>query len=104
MTWLSDETVAAGLREAVRLRQGYSPTEDDLVGAPLISSWVAEPLPGASGFRRLAGYVIGHPTIGSGWCTTSALVAIDPARNWARTVSRYYRLGPTLDEVACGDG
>ena len=48
---------------------------------------------------RLIGVVSGHPSIADGWCTTSVVLAADEAAGWARTVSRYYRLGPRLGET-----
>lgn len=45
MTRLTTEAVAADLREAMRINQGYLPTEADLGSAPLLSDWMIEPLP-----------------------------------------------------------
>lgn len=91
------DTVAAGLREAARIAAGFVPGEAELAGAPLLSSWIVEVQPG--GLIRLVGSVSGHPTISDGWCTTSVVLAADETAGWARTVSRYYRLGPKLGEV-----
>lgn len=65
-------------------------SEDDLEGAPLIDDWVvagdAEPC--------LIGRVTGHPTIRDGrLISTSLLLAISVQEGWARTLSRFYRLG-----------
>lgn len=40
----------------------------------------------------LAGEVSGHPQL-HGSITTSALIVLDPGLTWARTMSRFYRLG-----------
>ncbi|WP_439605110.1 DUF6634 family protein [Shinella sp.] len=41
----------------------------------------------------------GHPSLGdSALASTSIVLAIDINAGWARTVSRYYRLGPSREE------
>lgn len=97
MSILPKEVVAAGLREAARIAAGYVPNEADLAGAPLLSNWAVEAQFG--GLVRLVGVVTGHPSLRDGWCTTSIVLAADEEAGWARTVSRYYRLGPKLGEV-----
>jgi hypothetical protein len=104
MSRLSDETVIAGLRAAVRLRSGAVPTDTELEGAPMLSGWVLERVIG--GYRRFGGFVSGHPNLPDGWCWTSVVLFIEPDRRWARTISRLYRLGnplwPEPDEVRGG--
>lgn len=97
MSRLSKQAVAAGLREAARLKAGFVPGETELAGAPLLSHWVVEPVSG--GLVRLFGEVSGHPLLPDGWCTTSAVLAADEAAGWVRTASRYYRLGPKLSQA-----
>lgn len=97
MSILTRQIVAAGLREAARVAAGYVPNETDLAGAPLLSGWAVEPQ--EPDLIRLVGIVTGHPSIPDGWCTTSIVLAADEEAGWARTVSRYYRLGPRLGEV-----
>lgn len=81
------------LAELDGVRTGAPP---DLRDAPLIDDW--------SVFRSgdasfLVGRVTGHPNIADGHLArTSLLVAMDGARSWARTLSRFYSLGaPTQD-------
>lgn len=102
MSKLSKKAIAAGLREAARIGAGFVPGEVELAEAPLLTSWIIEPLPG--GLLRLVGVVSGHPLIRDGWCTTSPLIAADSDAGWARTVSRYYRLGARLGEVRHRNG
>ena len=97
MTMLTDEAIAAGLREWTRIRNGFVPGEAELAGAPVLSHWTVEVLPG--GLPYLIGEVSGHPQLADGWCTTSVLLAADLELGWARTLSRYYRLGPKLGEI-----
>lgn len=93
MSRLSKEVVAAGLRGAARIKSGFVPGSAELAGAPLLSHWVVEPVPG--GLGRLVGLVSGHPLLPDGWCTTSPVLAADEDAGWVRTASRYYRLGPS---------
>ena len=96
MSILSREILEAGLREAARIAEGFVPGEAELAGAPVLSHWAVQAQPG--GTVRLIGVVSGHPSIRDGWCTTSVVLAADINAGWARTVSRYYRLGPMLGE------
>lgn len=41
----------------------------------------------------LMGHVSGHPTLGTTFLRTSELYYIDTQSGWARTLSRWYRLG-----------
>ena len=79
-----------------RLREGWAPGREVLARAPVLASWSIE--------RRgdgvcLIGEVDGHPLIEwSRRIRTSALIAMDARRlHWARTVSRFYRLGCPRD-------
>lgn len=101
MSILSRQAIAAGLREAGRIENGYVPTKADLTDAPILSDWMIEPLRG--GLYRLVGTVSDHPSIRDGWCTTSPVLAIDPLGAWVRTVSRYYRLGPVMGDQVLRD-
>lgn len=66
------------------------PTARQLRDAPLISNWTLGHRPEAI----LIGYVIGHPGIPEGPAFTSGLYYADPQLGIARTLSRWYRLGP----------
>ena len=96
MASLSREVVLEGLRVAARIHEGHSPSEAELDSAPVISLWTLEPV--GEGLSRLAGIVVGHPRLRDGVCFTSAVLAMDPQMKWARTVSRWYRLGPSLTD------
>jgi hypothetical protein len=73
------------------------PSAEDLAKAPMLDNWVA--------FRytlstaQLLGTPIGHPVRSSLFVKTSFLCAIDPGGTWARTISRWYRLGKMLSDV-----
>lgn len=94
MVRLSDETLVAGLRELSKLEAGKVPSEEELSQAPHLSNWVFGEIDG--GFRRLGGIVTGHPRIRDGWIWTSVVLFVSPDKKWARTVSRYYNLGDTM--------
>lgn len=47
----------------------------------------------------LWGEVTDHPVLGNASIHTSQLIAIDPAAGWARTASRWYRLGRSIDAL-----
>lgn len=81
-----------------RLIADGRPSHADLADAPSLDCW--------SPTTRLApalfGLATGHPRIGNNRATlTSEVFAIDRDRRWARTWSRWYRLG---DALPSGDG
>lgn len=45
----------------------------------------------------LIGRVTGHPLLGDRTASTSPLWFADPDGTWVRTLSRFYRLGPSAD-------
>lgn len=65
------------------------PTDRDLASAPLIDNYALELVPRA----RLAGRVLGHPRLPDGFVTTSEVWIFAGVEGWARTYSRFYRLG-----------
>lgn len=67
------------------------PSEADLANAPVLSDWKAAVSP--HGHMVMWGDVADHPILGTEPITTSQLVAIHPEAGWARTASRWYRLG-----------
>ena len=97
LTLLTEEAIAAGLRELARIRDGFAPGEAELADAPVLLHWTAEALPG--GLLCLICVVSGHPLLADGWCRTSVMLAADIEAGWGRTISRYYRIGPKLGEV-----
>lgn len=80
-----------------RIEKGEAPTPDELARAPRLEFWcVVEDGP----FRVLQGVVSGHPHIRDGaLVATSPLVVLAENRCWARTLSRFYRLGLSLGEA-----
>lgn len=71
------------------IRELKAPTIRDIVGAPVIDNW-------AIGHRiepALVGEVTGHPLAGPGPVVTSGLYYLDPVAGYARTLSRWYKLG-----------
>jgi hypothetical protein len=75
-----------------KLASGWRPDATTLAEAPLIEDWYADHYPGTRNVC-LVGKVTGHPVLGNKVVTTSAVMAIDPQYQWARTHSRFYRLG-----------
>ena len=81
------ESLIADLRT---VRDGASLTAADLENAPVLQHWTRVGRP----VIALRGDVIGHPLLGTRPdVVTSELYALDPAGEWARTLSRRYRLG-----------
>ena len=78
------------LRDIRDLRAGEMPRSTDVRAAPIIDKWSYAFVPACC----IAGSVRGHPVLGNRTSVhTSELILIDPERGWARTWSRYYRLG-----------
>jgi hypothetical protein len=73
-----------------RIAQGEAPTAADLATAPLLVDWRFMLTWAGAG---LVGFAAGHPLRGSRHIATSPLWVLDPALRWARTLSRFYRLG-----------
>jgi hypothetical protein len=68
------------------------PDLEDLRDAPILDRWSAGT--GTDGCPRLFGRVAGHPLLREGArIYTSPYLQVDPQAGWARTWSRYYRLG-----------
>jgi hypothetical protein len=62
--------------------------------ASLLEDWV--PVLTQTGLH-LVGYAVGHPVRGNRMVMTPPLWWADPDCRWARTLSRFYRLGPPAD-------
>jgi len=72
------------------------PSAADLAGAPVLDCWQ----PTTRWAPALIGLATGHPRIGAGRATvTSELFAVDTTASWARTWSRYYRLGDAAPAI-----
>jgi hypothetical protein len=67
------------------------PSAADLAAAPELDLWV--PQVSFIGELVLDGEVRAHPILGDEAITTSPIIALNPDGSWARTVSRWYRLG-----------
>lgn len=73
-----------------RIAGGHHPGADDLRDAPLLMEWRIRLAPAP----HLVGIVLGHPVIPDGeLCRTSELFTLEPDLGYARTRSRFYRLG-----------
>jgi hypothetical protein len=72
------------------IAEGRAPDAEILVRAPTLSRWSFF---GAPDGVHLMGVVEDHPHAGPGPILTSMIFAIDPSLTWARTLSRFYRLG-----------
>ncbi len=97
MKRVSSKTLKRALKDWEKLANGYSPSLNDLADAPLLVDW--EPRWTATGVMFLVGQVRGHPKLQDGPCSTSLVLAVDVQEGWARTLSRYYRLGPQHGET-----
>jgi hypothetical protein len=64
-----------------------------LAKAPILEDWLPTVTPLGV---QLVGRVSGHPLHGDRAIATSPVWFADPDGGWARTLSRYYRLGPPL--------
>jgi len=80
------EALAADLR---RIGEGLAPTADDLANAPLLERWSESDI----ALTRLIGLCSGHPLLPNGPVSTTEVWVMNVADGWARTLSRYYRLG-----------
>ena len=84
--------------KVLRAIAAAGPSDADLVTAPVLTNW--SPAISPRGHVLLWGEVIGHPVLSSDHITTSQLIAIDAEAGWARTASRWYRLGRSIDALA----
>lgn len=83
------ERIHALSRDLTLIQQLRAPSVRDFAAAPLLENWTV-------GYRldvALVGTVIGHPAIKDGAVTTSPLYYLDQKAGYARTLSRWYRLG-----------
>jgi hypothetical protein len=79
--------------DSERLALGLPVSAILLANAPLLEDWV--PMVTPLGVQ-LVGQVSGHPLHLDRAIVTSPIWFADPDGTWARTLSRYYSLGPPL--------
>jgi hypothetical protein len=92
---VSQADIARALADAKLLAGGEAPDPDELGKAPLLRRWrIIDNTKRGQGLR-LIGVCSDHPILqGKRILTTSHIVAMDLDKfRWARTLSRYYRLG-----------
>jgi hypothetical protein len=77
-----------------RLALGHPVPPAILQKAPLLEDWIPAVTPEGV---RLIGRATGHPTHGDRKVMTTPLWFAAPDGAWARTLSRFYRLGPPAD-------
>ncbi|MDH2329076.1 ATP-dependent Lon protease [Cereibacter sp. SYSU M97828] len=73
------------------------PSPEELASAPLLQNW--RPLLDMSGVVVLWGHVENHPLLGNDAITTSRLFRLDTEQGFARTWSRWYRLGTPFTDL-----
>ncbi|MEA1673988.1 DUF6634 family protein [Nitrospirillum sp. BR 11163] len=76
-------------RDLELFSQGISPSSAEISKAPLLNSYRIT----RREYDILAGKSYGHPLIEDGPIFTSQLIIFNREDGWARTLSRYYRLG-----------
>lgn len=85
-------TLEAALAAFDAITTGVAPTARDLAAAPFLTGWRHCLVPSVE--RVLIGTAEEHPRLpGRRNIVTSRLLALDGEAGWARTVSRFYRLG-----------
>lgn len=72
-----------------RVSGGFRPDMPELWDAPLLDCYVIT----QRKVPALAGYVRKHPVLGDAYVRTSDLWMLSPTLGWARSFSRFYRLG-----------
>ena len=96
------------LREAADIRHlcvdpGYRPKPEVITAAPLLDEWRVVPAripPAADGMRELVGNVSGHPDFANGQrIRTTPLLFDNKSESYARTFSRFFRLGRPARET-----
>jgi hypothetical protein len=75
----------------------FGPSEQDLEEAPYLEIW-SPFLNERTSTIHLVGRVSGHPYIRGPYMATSPLKGMDGTMSWARTLSRWYRLGQPVSE------
>ena len=83
--WLDRAIISIAAAEA-------GPSTEDMEHAPELDLWRLQV--NFFGELVLECNVRRHPVLGDRAIITSPVIALDPHERWARTVSRWYRLGP----------
>lgn len=110
MSKLTDEELriaqaraAALMKDSAFLASDRDPPDEVLQAAPLLDAWYKVHHPNTDKGYCLCGHVSGHPELSDGrLIRTSAVAKLDSRGRWARTVSRFYRLGRSHDELVAG--
>jgi hypothetical protein len=89
------ETLAGDMRV---IANGDGPTSTDLADAPLLDRWSILERPVLS----LVGIGAGHPRLPDGPIYTSDVWVLSEEQRWARTLSRFYRLGAQATDEDIG--
>ncbi|WP_374379349.1 DUF6634 family protein [Dongia sp.] len=89
------KALEALLTDLKKIAAGEVPTDDDLKDAPLLVGWRES----ARMAPCLLGTVVEHPLFGTQEITTSQVWSANLPARWARTYSRWYRLGASHKEL-----
>ncbi|WP_312529541.1 DUF6634 family protein [Paracoccus sp. (in: a-proteobacteria)] len=82
--------------DAIRAAE-REPTAAELSASPRMTFW--RQMLDHRNMPVLWGEVTDHPKLGTTSMTSSRLIALDRAAGWARTISRWYRLGKIFEAV-----
>jgi hypothetical protein len=75
--------------DMIAIAEGSAPTDADLANAPILDRYVVC----ETTVQCLMGFQSGHPVLTGKLIETSELHLMSVRDGWARTTSRYYRLG-----------
>lgn len=93
------EKAEALLTDLKRFANRQFPTSGELEAAPLIDEYQVNIISRPA----LIGQAYNHPRLGTTSIQTTELWAIAPTLGWARTWSRFYRLGFPADDLGKAD-
>ncbi|MBJ3786996.1 hypothetical protein DEVEQU_00092 [Devosia equisanguinis] len=83
------ERIHALSRDLRLIEELEAPSIRDISAAPVLNDWRL----GRRAEPALMGFVEGHPSVRPGPVVTSGVYYLDPIAGYARTLSRWYRLG-----------
>lgn len=98
----SKEELIEGAAMLRLIKTGYRPPEDAWATAALLDDWKILPArkPAAEGTHELEGIVAGHADFDLGArIRTTPLLFVEHGQGWARTVTRFWRLGRPSKEA-----